>query len=345
MLMDASMNYSDIVTHMVKRRIASNLMFKSFLFPQFPLMDYDGSLMWMRVVVPTAHITHSAPQTHQIPGFFLSICRRHNHIQSFRQRGRYKAISTKRQRWIPIRHAARNKDPPNKVMVSLSNKVTASSVLTERGKRRTWRSSLVRPATLQRCDRSIQREKGGDISDLSPVESKWINPSYRNHSSWLHPSNAKLHYTGTTAARCVPHPPKFPQLLCLLALLCIIPDENIICLLSARLSHTNPNPQKWRLSYAGIMSPAFKQERLITRVFGLASFCGFASHLRDGADGAPRDDKVERKEQEKKGRGDEITLSSAGWWQQNNVEEGASRQVCTFSHPTLPLPSVMRHIR
>lgn len=43
-----------------------------------------------------------------------------------------------------------------------------------------------------------------------------------------------------------------PQLLCF-ALLCIIPDENIICLLSVCLSHTNPNPQKWQLSYTGIM--------------------------------------------------------------------------------------------
>lgn len=43
-----------------------------------------------------------------------------------------------------------------------------------------------------------------------------------------------------------------PHLLCF-ALLCIIPDENIICLLSVCLSHTNPNPQKWQLSYTGIM--------------------------------------------------------------------------------------------
>lgn len=67
------------------------------------------------------------------------------------------------------------------------------------------------PDSSERCDRSIQRKKRGDISDLSPVESKWINPSYRNHSFWLHPSNAKLHYTETTAARCVLHSPYPPS--------------------------------------------------------------------------------------------------------------------------------------
>lgn len=63
------------------------------------------------------------------------------------------------------------------------------------------------PESAERCDRSIRGKKRGDISDLSPAENKWINPSYRNHSSWLRPSNAKLHYTETTAARCVPHLP------------------------------------------------------------------------------------------------------------------------------------------
>lgn len=71
------------------------------------------------------------------------------------------------------------------------------------------------------------------------------------------------------------YPPPLPQLLCL-ALLCIIPDENIICLLSVFLSHTNPNPQKWQLSYAGIMlpSPTLIQPRKINyKRLGLASFC------------------------------------------------------------------------
>lgn len=78
------------------------------------------------------------------------------------------------------------------------------------------------PDSAERCDRSIQGKKRGDISDLSPVESKWINPSYRNHSSWLHPSNAKLHYTGTTAARCVPHPPYTPLLPSFCVLRCFV---------------------------------------------------------------------------------------------------------------------------
>lgn len=78
------------------------------------------------------------------------------------------------------------------------------------------------PDSSERCDRSIQEKKRGDISDLSPVESKWINPSYRNHSSWLHPSNAKLHYTGTTAARCVLHPPHTPLLLSFCVLRCFV---------------------------------------------------------------------------------------------------------------------------
>lgn len=80
---------------------------------------------------------------------------------------------------------------------------------------------------------------------------------------------------------CTPSPlhPTPPKLLCL-ALLCIIPDENIICLLSVCLSHTNPNPQKWQLSYTGIMLPPFNQERLITRVLDWHSFV--ALYLRDG---------------------------------------------------------------
>lgn len=137
------------------------------------------------------------------------------------------------------------------------------------------------PDSAERCDRSIQGKKGGDISDLSPAESKWINPSYRNHSSWLHPSNAKLHYTGTTATRCVPHPPcppPPPKLLCL-PLLCITPDENIIWLLSMCLSHTNPNPQKWQLSYTGIMLHTLPSTKINYKGLGLASFV--ASHLRD----------------------------------------------------------------
>lgn len=69
-------------------------------------------------------------------------------------------------------------------------------------------------------------------------------------------------------------PPPPPQLLCL-ALLCIIPDENIICLLSVCLSHTNPNPQKWQLSYTGIMShsPPLQPRKINYKGLGLASFC------------------------------------------------------------------------
>lgn len=72
-----------------------------------------------------------------------------------------------------------------------------------------------------------------------------------------------------------PHPPYTPhssQLLCL-ALLCIIPDENIIWLLSVCLSHTNPNPQKWQLSYTGIMLPPLQPRKINYKALGLAFFC------------------------------------------------------------------------
>lgn len=140
--------------------------------------------------------------------------------------------------------------------------------------------------SAERCDRSIHGKKRGAISDLSPAESKWINPFYRNHSSWLRPSNAKLHYTEATAARCASHPrpshtPIFLSF-CVLHCFCITPDENIICLLSLCLSYTNPNPQKWQLSYTGIMlSPVHIPPRKINyKGLGLSSFV--ASHLRDG---------------------------------------------------------------
>lgn len=109
----------------------------------------------------------------------------------------------------------------------------------------------------------------------------------------------------------IPPPPPPPQLLCL-APLCIIPDENIICLLSVCLSYTNPNPQKWQLSYTGIMlSPRpppntlFKQERLITRVLDWHSFV--ASHLRDGMMERSKRGMTEReRESKKKKRADNI---------------------------------------
>lgn len=239
-----------------------------------------------------------------------------------------------------------NKNQLNKVMDSLLNKVTAR--LLTCGKE----LKVVSSPTLQRdVTDQYEGKKRRDISDLSPVESKWINPSYRNHSSWLHPSKAKLHYTETTAAQCVSLSPRpTPQPLCL-TLLCIIPDENIICLLSVCLSHTNPNPQKWQLSYTGIMLPStasFNQERLITRDMDCYSFV--ATHLRDGL--IRKRNSRERK-CEKNRRG-EITLSSPRRWQQKTehpdiffFQHGIRAQLFSFStsdHTPL-LFLTMQHIR
>lgn len=158
------------------------------------------------------------------------------------------------------------------------------------------------------------------------------------------------------------HSPAFASF-CVFALLCIIPDENIICLLSVRLSHTNPNPQKWQLSYTGIMSPPppFNQKRLITGDLDWHSFV--TAHLKDGLMEGSNWRMTERKKKsKKKRRKKEITLSSGRWWQQNIVEERASRHllspwlqalVVCFQFPSLSSPHIpilflffkMQHIR
>lgn len=73
------------------------------------------------------------------------------------------------------------------------------------------------------------------------------------------------------------------------------------------------------------VAPPFNQERLITRLLDWHSFV--ASHLGwgDGEKKQLRDDRKEERERERTRR-EEITLSSFHWWQQNNVEEGASRE-------------------
>lgn len=147
---------------------------------------------------------------------------------------------------------------------------------------------------------------------------------------------------------CTPVPPHtpLPQLLCL-ALLCIIPDENIICLLSVCLSHTNPNPQKWQLSYTGIMlppHPPIQPRKINYKGLGLAFFCHCAPERWVDGKKQLRDDREEERERARKKRREEITLSSARWWQQNIVEERASRHLlftmatglsCCFLFPSL----------
>ena len=97
----------------------------------------------------------------------------------------------------------------------------------------------------------------------------------------------------------IPLTPPSPQLLCL-ALLCIIPDENIICLLSVCLSHTNPNPQKWQLSYTGIMLPLLQPRKINYKALGLAVFCCLAPKRWVDGKKQLRDDRKEEREQEKR---------------------------------------------
>lgn len=126
-------------------------------------------------------------------------------------------------------------------------------------------------------------KKRSDISDLSPVESKWINPSYRNHSSWLHPSKAKLHYTEKTAAQCVALSPVLPPAFVSDAALYYPWWKYNLPLICA------PKPYKSKSSkvatflhryYVAFPAPSFNQERLITRDLDCYSFV--AAHLRDG---------------------------------------------------------------
>lgn len=143
------------------------------------------------------------------------------------------------------------------------------------------------PESAERCDRSIRGKKRGDISDLSPAENKWINPSYRNHSSWLRPSNAKLHYTETTAARCVPHLP------------CALPSSPAFVFCTALYYPwwkynlpliCVPKPYKSKSSKVATflhryyVSPPHRHhlqpKKINYKSLGLASFV--ASHLRDG---------------------------------------------------------------
>lgn len=121
-----------------------------------------------------------------------------------------------------------------------------------------------------------------------------MTDQYRGRKAALSPTCPQLRVNGLilaieiTAPDCVPqmlscitlerqqlnvYPIPFtpPKLLCL-ALLCIIPDENIICLLSVCLSHTNPNPQKWQLSYTRIICPS-QPRKINYKGLGLAFFC------------------------------------------------------------------------
>lgn len=175
-----------------------------------------------------------------------------------------------------------NKNQLNKVMDSLLNKVTAW--LLTCGKE----LKVVSSPTLQR-DVTDQygggggREKRSDISDLSPVESKWINPSYRNHRSWLHPSKAKLHYTEKTAAQCVALFPVLPPAFVSNAAL-YYPwwkyNLPLICVPKPYKSKSSKVATFLHRYYVAFPAPSFNQERLITRDLDCYSFV--AAHLRDG---------------------------------------------------------------
>lgn len=155
------------------------------------------------------------------------------------------------------------------------------------------------PDSSQRCDRSIQRKKRGDISDLSPVESKWINPSYRNHSSWLHPSDAKLHYTGTTAARCVLHPPYPPSSSAFVSCAVLYYpwwkyNLPLICV---------PKPYKSKSSKVATflhryyVAPPFQPRKINYKALGLAFFCCLAPERWVDGKKQLRDDRKEEREQ------------------------------------------------
>lgn len=140
------------------------------------------------------------------------------------------------------------------------------------------------PDSAERCDRSILGEEKSDISDLSPVESKWINPSYRNHSSWLYPSKAKLHYTETTATQCVPLSPVLPPAFVSNAAL-YYPwwkyNLPLICVPKPYKSKSSKVATFLHRYYVAYPAPSFNQERLITRDLDCYSFVG--AHLRDAS--------------------------------------------------------------
>lgn len=226
---------------------------------------------------------------------------------------------------------------PRKVMVLLSNKVTAQ-LCWHAG--RNWRSSL--PHLFREMWQINTAKKRGDISDLSPVESKWINPSYRNHGSWLHPSNAKLHYTGTTAARCVLHPPHTPTSPAFVSCAALYYpwwkyNLPLICV---------PKPYKSKSSKVATFLHRYyvaplQASKINYKALGLAFFCWLTPEKRVDVKKQLRDDRKEERERENK-----ITLSSSHWWQQNNVGERASRE-SSFHHSYRPgflLPSLFRHL-
>lgn len=189
-----------------------------------------------------------------------------------------------------------NKNQLNKVMDSLLNKVTAW-LCWHAG--RNWRSSLPRL-----CREMWQINTGGRKEAISLTCPQWRVNGLIPPIEITAPDCTHQKLSCITLKRqqlnVYPCPPSYPQPLCL-TLLCIIPDENIICLLSVCLSHTNPNPQKWQLSYTGIIvafpAPSFNQERLITRDQDCYSFV--ATHLRDGL----IEEKQERESVRKTGEG------------------------------------------
>lgn len=167
------------------------------------------------------------------------------------------------------------------------------------------------PDSAERCDRSIQGKKRGDISDLSPVESKWINPSYRNHSSWLHPSNAKLHYTGTTAARCVPHPPytptppTSPAFVSCAALYYSWWKYNLPLICVPKLYKSKSSKVATFLHRYYVVPPPSPKHPVQARKInykglGLAFFCCLAPERWDDGKEQARDDREGEREQEKK---------------------------------------------
>lgn len=141
----------------------------------------------------------------------------------------------------------------NKVMDSLLNKVTAR-LCWRAG--RNWRSSLPRL-----CREMWQINKGGRKEAISLTCPQWRVNGLIPPIEITAPDCAHQKLSCITLKRqrlnVYPRLPILPPAFVSYAAF-YYPDENIICLLSVCLSHTNPNPQKWQLSYAGIMLPSLR---------------------------------------------------------------------------------------
>lgn len=208
----------------------------------------------------------------------------------------------------PYQTSVGNKDQLNKVMVSLLNKVTA--LLTCGKELKVVSSPTLRSDVTDQCG---GRKEAISLTCPQLRVNGLIPPIEITAPDCTHQMLSCI-----TLERqqldVYPRPPLTPPSspAFVSALLCIIPDENIICLLSVCLSHTNPNPQKWQLSYTGIMSPPpppIQPRKINYKGLGLAFFCHCAPERWVDGKKQLRDDREEERERErarKKRRGDNI---------------------------------------